>query len=103
MTKAEAEKQKALVLVTTGAHCLAMLRSRNAVKEELRKHGLKLTQYSAAEITSWARCFLDDHHETLIPDAIEEARRMILSGAMGKRAQRALAQALKIPSATQHR
>jgi hypothetical protein len=72
---------------------LAQLRARNAVKEELRKQGLKLTQYSAREITSWANVWLDDHRSELMPDAIEEARAMILSGAMGKRAQRALAQA----------
>jgi hypothetical protein len=77
-----------------------MLRARNAVKDQIRKHGLKLTQFSAAEITSWARCFLDDHHETLIPTAIAEARRMILSGAMGKRAQRALC--AKLESDAQH-
>lgn len=78
------------IQLTTAAHCLAMLRSRNAIKDELRKHGLKLAQFSAAEITSWAHVFLDDHHETLIPAAIAEARAMILRGALGKRAQRAL-------------
>jgi hypothetical protein len=78
------------IQLTTAAHCLAMLRSRQAVKAELQRQGLKLAHYSAREITSWARVFLDDHHETLIPDAIEEARAMILSGALGKRAQRAL-------------
>jgi hypothetical protein len=55
-----------MIKLTTAAHCLAMLRSRNAVKDELRKQGLKLTQYSAREITSWAICYLDDHHETLM-------------------------------------
>jgi hypothetical protein len=79
-----------MIQLTTAAKCLAMLRARNAVKEELRKHGLKLTQFSAAEITSWASVYLDDHHETLWPRAIEEARQMILAGALGKRAQRAL-------------
>jgi hypothetical protein len=85
-----------MIQLTTAAKCLAMLRSRNAIKEELRKQGLKLTQYSAAEITSWAHVFLDDHQQTLMPDAIEEARRMILSGAMGKRAQKAFIKELKI-------
>jgi hypothetical protein len=78
-----------LATVSRSKICLAMLRSRQAVKEEMRKLGIKPTQYSAAEITSWAHVFLDDHHETLIPDTIEEARRMILSGVLGKRAQRA--------------
>jgi hypothetical protein len=82
-----------MIQLTTASRALAMLRSRQAVKRELQRQGLKLTQYSAAEITSWANVYLDDHHETLIPDALEEARQMILSGAMGKRAQRALAQA----------
>jgi hypothetical protein len=78
------------IQLTTAAHCLAMLRSRQAVKVELQRQGLKLTQYSARGITSWAHVFLDDHHETLIPHAIEEARAMILRGDLGKRAQRAL-------------
>ena len=76
-----------MIQLTTAAKCLAMLRSRNAVKDELRKHGLKLTQYSASEITGWARLFLEDHQAELIPAAIAEARAMILSGAMGKRAR----------------
>jgi hypothetical protein len=87
--------------ITTAAKCLAMLRSRNAVKEELRKHGLKLTEFSAAEITSWANVYLDDHHETLIPEAIEEARAMILRGDLGKRAQRALCAKLESDAQTQ--
>jgi hypothetical protein len=85
-----------MIYVTTAAKALAMLRSRNAVKDELRKQGLKVAHYSAAEITSWAMVYLDDHHETLIPAAIEEAKRMILSGTMGKRAQKAFIKELKI-------
>jgi hypothetical protein len=81
------------IRITTAAHALAQLRSRQAVKDALRAQGLKPTNYSAREITSWASVFLDDHHETLMPRAIEEARQMILAGALGKRAQRALAQA----------
>jgi hypothetical protein len=84
------------IQLTTAAHCLAMLRSRNAIKEELRKQGLKLTEYSAAEITSWAHLYLEDHQAVLIPDAIAEAERMILSGAMGKRAAKAFIKELQI-------
>jgi len=91
MAEANASLQQIpTIRITTAARALARLRARNAVKEELRKRGLKLSNYTAAEVTSWAHVYLDDHHETLIPRAIEEARRMILSGAMGKRAQRAL-------------
>jgi hypothetical protein len=82
-----------MIQLTTAAHCLAMLKSRNAIKDALRAQGLKPGQYSAREITSWAHVWLDDHHETLIPEAIKEARRMILAGVLGKRAQRALAAA----------
>jgi hypothetical protein len=59
-------------------------------KDELRKQGLKVAHYSAAEITSWAMVYLDDHAAELMPEALAQAKRMILSGAMGKRAQRAL-------------
>jgi hypothetical protein len=79
-----------MIQLTTATHCLAMLRSRNAVKEELRKHGVKASHLSARDISVWAQLFLDDHRAELIPQAIEQARAMILSGALGKRAQRAL-------------
>jgi hypothetical protein len=90
-----------MIQLTTAARCLAMLRSRNAVKDELRKHGLKPAHYSAREITSWAYVYLDDHCAELIPDALEQARAMILSGAMGKRAQRALCAKLESDAQTQ--
>ena len=77
------------IRITTAARVLAQLRARNAVKEELRKQGLKLTQYDAREITSWANVYLDEHPE-LIAEAIANARAMILRGDLGKRAQRAL-------------
>jgi DNA-directed RNA polymerase specialized sigma24 family protein len=78
------------IRITTAAHALAMLRARNAIKDALRKQGLKVAQYSAREISSWASVYLDDNAAKLIPDAIAQAERMILSGAFGKRAQRAL-------------
>jgi hypothetical protein len=68
---------------------LAQLRARNAVKEEMRKQGLKPSHYSAREITGWAIVYLDEHPE-LIPEAIANARAMILRGDLGKRGQRAL-------------
>lgn len=82
--------QSPTIRITTAAHCLAMLRSRNAVKDELKKHGLKVSAYSARDISVWASVYLDDHSAELIPEAIASARAMILSGALGKRAQRAL-------------
>jgi hypothetical protein len=91
MAEANASLQQIPTLrITTAAHALAMLRSRNAVKDSLRAQGLKPAHYSAREITSWAMLYLDEHSAELIPAAMREAERMILSGAMGKRAQRAL-------------
>jgi integrase len=80
------------IRITIAAHVLAQLRARNAVKEELRKQGLKPSHYSAGEITGWANVYLNEYPE-LIPEAIAKARAMILRGDLGKRAQRALAQA----------
>ena len=79
-----------MIQVTTAAHCLAQLRARQAVKDQIRKQGLKPTHYSARDISVWASVYLDDHSEELIPDALARARAMILSGALGKRLQRAL-------------
>jgi hypothetical protein len=50
--------------------------------------------------------YLEDHAAELMPAAIEQARAMILRGDLGKRAQRALAQAqcsqsYKIPNTSQ--
>ena len=78
--------------IMTAAVVLAQLRARNAVKDQIRKQGLKPSHYAAREITGWANVYLDEHPE-LIHEAIENARAMVLEGALGKRAQCALAQA----------
>ena len=89
------------IQLTAAAHCLAMVRSRQAVKSELRAHGLKPSHLSAREITSWAQLFLEDHANELIPEAIANARAMILRGDLGKRAQRALCANLSSDAQTQ--
>jgi hypothetical protein len=86
--------------ITTAAVVLAQLRARNAVKDQIRKQGLKLTHYTAREITGWANVYLDEHPE-LIPEAIANARAMILRGDLGKRAQRALCAKLESDAQTQ--
>ena len=88
--------QSPTIRITTAAHVLAMLRSRQAVKRELQKQGLKVSAYSAREITSWAIVFLDDHRAELIPPALAQARAMILSGTLGKRAQKEFIKCLGI-------
>ena len=82
--------QSPTIRITTASVVLAQLRARNAVKDSLRKFGHKPTHYSAKEINSWVQLFLEDHAGELIPEAIAKARAMILEGALGKRAQRAL-------------
>jgi hypothetical protein len=72
------------IQLTSAARVLAMLRSRNAVKDHIRRRGLKPSNYAASEITSWAIVYLDEHPE-LIPEAIANARAMILEGVLGKR------------------
>jgi hypothetical protein len=86
---------QAQVRITTASVVLAQLRARNAVKDQIRKQGLKPSHYSAREITGWAIVYLDEHPE-LIPEAIAAARTMILAGALGKRAQKAFIKELKI-------
>ena len=79
-----------MIQLTTASRALAMIRAKQAVKRELQAQGLKVSQYSAREISSWATVYVDDNAAELMPDAIAQAKRMILSGVMGKRAQRAL-------------
>jgi predicted DNA-binding protein (MmcQ/YjbR family) len=91
-----------MIQLTTASRALAMLRSRQAVKRALQAQGLKPAHYSAREITSWAVVYLDDHHAELMPDAIAQAKRLILSGAFGKRSQRALAASLGVHKTPQN-
>jgi hypothetical protein len=40
-----------MIQLTTASHCLAMLRARQAVKDSLRAHGVKVSQMSARDIS----------------------------------------------------
>jgi hypothetical protein len=77
------------IRVTTAARLLAEIRARQEVKEELKRKGLKPTHYSAREISLLAQQWFDAHVAEVMPDCLERAKAMILSGALGKRAQRA--------------
>ena len=81
--------------ITTAAHVLAQLRARDAVKDSLRKFGHKPTHYSAKEISSWGRVYLDDHPE-LLSEAKPVIERWIAQGVFGKRAQKEFTKQLKI-------
>jgi hypothetical protein len=84
------------ISITTASVILAQLRARQHVKRQLQAKGEKVTHYSARDISVLANQYLADHRAELIPPAIEQARAMILSGAMGKRAATAFKEELKI-------
>jgi hypothetical protein len=77
--------------ITTAAHVLAQLSARHAVKDQLRKQGLKVSHFAARDITAMACEYLSEHRSELLPPAIETIERWTLAGKFGKRAQRALA------------
>jgi hypothetical protein len=93
--------QSPTIRITTAAHALAQLRARQAVKRQLQAQGLKVAHYAARDITILATQYLNEHRAELMPDAIASARAMILSGAFGKRAQRALCAKLESDAQTQ--
>jgi hypothetical protein len=73
--------------ITTAAHVLAQIRARQHVKDQLRRQGLKVSHYAARDISCMAQSYLALHQAELMPDCIAQARAMILSGALGKRAR----------------
>jgi len=77
------------IRITTAAHILAQLRARQAVKDQLRKRGLKVSHYAARDITVMACEYFAEHRSELLPPAIETITRWTLAGEFGKRAQRA--------------
>jgi hypothetical protein len=94
-------QQTAAVRIATAAHILAQLSARNAVKDQLRKQGLKVSHYAARDITAMACEYLIEHRSELLPPAIETITRWTLAGEFGKRAQRALCAKLNTEAQTQ--
>jgi hypothetical protein len=81
------------IRITTAAQALAQIKARSAVKDQLRHQGLKVTDYAAKDISVMANKWLIDHYAEMLPGCIEQARSMMLSGSLGRRAQKtALAQ-----------
>ena len=88
------------IRVTSAAKVLAQLRARNMVKDHIRRRGEKLSAYKSAEITSWARLYVEDH-PALQQQCLEEAKKMILAGLLGKRAQKAALAYVRTDAQTQ--
>ena len=63
----------AVIQVTSAAKVLAQLRARNMVKDHIRRRGEKLSAYKSAEITSWARLYVEDH-PALQQQCLEESK-----------------------------
>jgi hypothetical protein len=91
-----------MIELTSAAKVLAQLKARNAVRDAIRRRGLKVSDYRACELSGWADVYLDEHPE-LIPEAVAKARGMILEGLLGKRAQRALAETESVRKAPELR
>jgi hypothetical protein len=76
------------IRVTTAAALLAQIKARQQAKAELQRKGEKVSHYSAREITVLAQQWFDAHGAEIMPDCLAQARAMMLSGSLGKRAQR---------------
>jgi hypothetical protein len=91
MAEANASLQQIpTIRITTAAHVLAQLRARQAVKRQLQAQGLKVSHYSARDISAMANQYLSEHRAELMPPAIAAITQMTLRGDFGKRAQRAI-------------
>ena len=73
----------------------AMRKARGAVKEELKRHRVRLADVDAKDITSWAMVYIEDHPE-LIAEAKLAVSEWFARGVFGKRAAKAFKEELKI-------
>ena len=69
-----------IIRITTAAHVLAQFRARQAVKDQLRKQGLKVSRYAARDITAMACEYLSEHREELMLSAIATVMQWTLEG-----------------------
>ena len=69
-----------------GVRTIAYGLARDAAKRQLRDRGLKVSHYSAKEISVLAEEYLAQHPE-LINEAVTRVERMRVGGYLGKRAQ----------------
>jgi hypothetical protein len=80
---------------------LATMRARQAVKDQLRREGLKVSHYAAREITLLANDWLAQHREEVMPECLATITKWTLRGDFGKRTQRALRAKLSSDAQTQ--
>ena len=70
----------------SGVVTIARMRARNAIKRQLRDRGLKVSHFSAKEISVLAEEYFVQHPE-LINEAAIVVERLRVEGYLGKRAQ----------------
>ena len=70
-----------------GVFTIARMRARNAVKRQLRARGLKVSHYSAKEISVLAEEYFVQHRAALLNEAATRVERLRVEGHLGKRAQ----------------
>ena len=68
------------IRITRAAYCLAQLRARQAVKDQLRKQGLKVSHYAARDITAMACEYLGEYRGELMPPGNRNDHTMDASG-----------------------
>jgi hypothetical protein len=64
------------IRLTTAAALLAQIRARQAVKDQIKHEGLKVTQFSAREISVMAEAYFDEHREELLGPCLAQAKAM---------------------------
>jgi hypothetical protein len=79
-----------------GVITIAHSRARDAVKRELQGRGLKVSHFSAKQISILAEEYFAQHGAELLPEAITTVERMRAQGHLGKRAQRVFVQNLQL-------
>jgi len=79
---------------------LAQAQACKAVKDELRKQGIKPSKFSGREISLAAESYLAQHPELLV-EAAERVERWIAEGKLGKRLQLAWSQRAELVSPPQ--
>ena len=93
LTKYEAALRASMI---GGVITIAHSRARDAVKRELKGRGLKVSHFSAKQISILAEEYFAEHGAELLPDAITTVERWRAQGYLGKRAQRCFVQNLQL-------
>jgi hypothetical protein len=70
-----------------GVLTIAHLRARDAVKRELQGRGLKISHFSAKQISILAEEYFAQHGAELLNEAVTTVERLRTMGYLGKRAQ----------------